>query len=166
TYTWKVVHFVTVISGSVAFTVSVTDATGSGPNFAFTPADNGDYIGLATVKDKDGGQTTQGFSLHVTNAAPVVTLTDNPGVSPEGTTVTLPGLVSDAGSADSAAGVTYAWTVTKNGAPFASGTDANPTFTPDDDGVYAVSLSATDKDGDTGTDATAVLVTNVAPTGD
>ena len=37
--------------------------------------------------------------------------------------------------------------VSKNGNLFASGSDANFSFTPDDNGSYVVSLTATDKDG-------------------
>ena len=34
----------------------------------------------------------------------------------------------------------YAWTVTKNGAAFASGNESAFAFTPDDNGTYQVSL--------------------------
>jgi len=57
-----------------------------------------------TVTDKDGGFSTTEFTLSVTNAAPVVTLTATPH-QPGGTPVTLAGLVSDAGTADTAAGL-------------------------------------------------------------
>src|SRR5262249_3398355 len=62
------------------------------------------------------------------------------------------------------AGFTYAWTVTKNGNPFASGGNvSNFSFTPDDNGTYGVSLTATDKDGGVGTAAQTITVTNVDP---
>src|SRR5262249_43077538 len=41
---------------------------------------------------------------------------------------------------------------------------ANFSFTPDDNGNYAVSLTATDKDGDARTVSKTIAVTNVAPT--
>ena len=57
--------------------------------------------------------------------------------------------VTDAGAADT---FTYAWTVTKNGNPYASGVDAVFTFSPDDDGTYIVKLKVTDDDGGFGCD--------------
>src|SRR5262249_36008691 len=45
------------------------------------------------------------------------------------------------------AGFTYAWSVTKDGSDYAKGTAANFSFTPDDNGTYVVTLTATDKDG-------------------
>jgi hypothetical protein len=54
--------------------------------------------------------------------------------------------------------------VTKNGEPFAAGSGANFSFTPDDNGAYLVSLSATDKDNQSGSTSVAISVTNVAPT--
>ena len=65
---------------------------------------------------------------------------------------------------DTAAGFTYAWVVTKNGSPFASGQrQRRSRFTPDDNGTYVVSLTATDEDGGIGTDSKTIAVTNVAP---
>ncbi len=65
---------------------------------------------------------------------------------------------------DTSAGFTYAWAVTKNGNPFASGGNvSNFRFTPDDNGTYGVSLTATDRDGGVGTAAQTITVTNVDP---
>ncbi len=41
---------------------------------------------------------------------------------------------------------------------------AGLSFTPDDNGTYVVSLSATDKDGGVGNDSKTITVTNVPPT--
>lgn len=49
---------------------------------------------------------------------------------------------------DLAVGV--AWDVTRDGVNFTSGSTFEVAFTPDDLGVYEVSVSATDRDGDTG----------------
>jgi Ca2+-binding RTX toxin-like protein len=71
--------------------------------------------------------------------------------------------VTDPSPVDTAAGFTEVWSVTKNGAAFASGSGTNFGFTPDDNGTYVVTLSATDKDGGTGTATATIPVFNVAP---
>src|SRR5207249_766308 len=82
----------------------------------------------------------------------------------EGTTLQLTSVVTDPSAADTAAGFTYAWSATKDGTPFAAGNAADFRFTPDDNGVYVVTLRATDKDGGTGTDGRTITVLNVAAT--
>jgi hypothetical protein len=65
---------------------------------------------------------------------------------------------------DTTAGFTYAWSVTKDGNAFASGTGATISFTPDDQGTYVATATATDKDTGTSTAAThTVMVSNVKP---
>src|SRR5262249_28783779 len=80
------------------------------------------------------------------------------------TAISLGSAMTAPGSAGTAAGFSYAWGVTKNGSPYASGSAANFTFTPDDNGTYVVSLTGTNKDGATSPAAqTTILVDNVAP---
>jgi PKD repeat protein len=65
-----------------------------------------------------------------------------------------------------AADPSYAWTVTRDGDEVATGTAADFSFTPDDDGSYVVSLEVTDGDeaaGDVATDSETLTVDNVAP---
>jgi hypothetical protein len=83
------------------------------------------------------------------------------GVSPEGTAVTLQATV--AGTATGGA-LTYGWSVLKNNAPFASGQGQQFTFTPDDNGTYVVTVTASDTNGDTATVSESLTVTNVPPT--
>lgn len=61
---------------------------------------------------------------------------------------------------------TYAWSVTKQGAntPFASGTNSNFNFTPNDNGTYNLSLTVTDSANQQATAQQAVTVTNSLPT--
>src|SRR5207245_9097526 len=84
--------------------------------------------------------------------------------SAEGTPISLTSTVTDPSSTDTAAGFTYSWSVTKNGNPFASGSAAAIGFTPDDNGSYVVTFTATDKDGASGSDSKTISATNVAPT--
>jgi uncharacterized delta-60 repeat protein len=139
-------------------------ASGAGTNFSFTPDDNGTYVVSLSATDKDGGVGTASSVITVSNVAPTPTILGLPASSPEGTVINLSASATDPSTVDSAAGFTYAWSVTKDGNAFTSGVGANFAFTPDDNGTYVVSLSATDKDGGVGTTSGAVLGTNVAPT--
>jgi Ca2+-binding RTX toxin-like protein len=81
-----------------------------------------------------------------------------PLTGPEGTAVALTGTVDGA-----AADPTYAWSVTKDGVDFASGTSSDFSFTPDDNGSYIVSLAVSDG-VETAGDSATFTITNVAPT--
>jgi hypothetical protein len=155
TYAWS------VTKNGVAY------ASGSAADFSFTPDDDGTYVVSLAATDKDGGaspvvQTT----IAVDNVAPTAAITGAPasGHSPEGTAIGLGGTVTDPSSVDTAAGFTYAWSVTKDGTAYASGTAASFSFTPDDNGTYVVSLTATDKDGGAGSTSATITVDNGAPT--
>src|SRR5262245_28601748 len=95
-----------------------------------------------------------------------VSILDAPATGSEGTEIKL-------NSSTDAATPVYTWSVvkTKDGVstPFATGTGANFSFTPDDDGSYAVTLNASDTDAVTQTTTTAtasatIAVINVPPT--
>ena len=138
-------------------------ASGSGASLTFTPNDNGSYVVTLSATDKDGGVGNDSKTITVTNVPPTAAITGAAASSAEGTTITLGSTVTDPSSADTAAGFTFAWSVVKNGSPFASGNSAGLSFTPDDNGTYVVSLSATDKDGGVGNDSKTITVTNVPP---
>ncbi len=144
---------------------TITDGTAA--NFTFTPDDNGSYSVSLTATDKDGGVSTAAVdAITVTNVAPTASITNPVTTSPEGTSITLDSAVTDPSTVDTTAGFSYLWHVTdSNGQTITDGTGANFTFTPDDNGSYSVSLTATDKDGGVSTAAVdAISVTNVAPT--
>ena len=104
-------------------------------------------------------------TINVTSVAPIAAITGAPASVPEGTPVWLGSLVTGDGPADTLAGFTYAWTVKKNGVVFTQGVGTGLTFTPDDNGTYVVTLTATDKDQVPSLAATAtILATNVVPT--
>jgi Ca2+-binding RTX toxin-like protein len=105
-----------------------------------------------------------GTQAVVKNVAPTAAINGAPTSSPEGTLINLTSTVQDVGPVDTAAGFTFAWSVTKNGLPFASGTAASFGFTPDDNGTYVVTFTARDKDNAPGTDSKIITVTNVSPT--
>jgi ELWxxDGT repeat protein len=124
----------------------------------------GELLVRARVQDKDGGFTDYTTAINIRNVAPTPAIAGAPVSSPEGTPIRLTATATDPGLVDTAAGFSFAWTVTRGGLPFASGTGPNLSFTPDDDGTYAVTLSATDKDGGTASATATIAVTEVAPT--
>ncbi|HEX8617257.1 MAG TPA: DNA/RNA non-specific endonuclease, partial [Thermoanaerobaculia bacterium] len=128
----------------------------------YTPASN--YNGAASfayeVCDDDGACATSSVTLEVAavNDAPTASISA-PATGVEGAsvsaTITAEDLDADA--------LTIAWTVTKNGAPFANGNGGNVSFTPDDNGVYEIAATAADASAATGTAAVSVAITNAAP---
>ncbi len=149
TYAWS------VTKDGVAY------ASGTGTHPSYVPNDNGTYALTFTATDDDGASDSVTKETVVSNAAPVATLSPAPATVPEGATVTLTGSALDGGSGDV---VTTAWTVTKNGLPFASGTGTSISYTTDDNGTYVVTFTATDDEGGTGTATATTTATNVAPT--
>ncbi len=134
--------------------------SGTGPGFSFTPDDQGTYVVTVVADDGDGGSGTDSITINVANVAPTVTINGNPGSGPEGTLIALTSTVSDPGDDV----ITRSWSVTKNGGAFDSGTGPGFSFTPDDNGTYAVTVTANDGEGGTDSDSVSINVTNVAPT--
>jgi Ca2+-binding RTX toxin-like protein len=128
---------------------------GSGTGFSFTPDDDGTYVVTLTVTDKDGGVGTASQTVGVTNVAPTAVITGASAAGTVNTAVLLGSSVGDPGTADT---FTYAWTVTRYGSAFATGTGADFTFTPNTPGSYVVTLTVTDDDGGTGTSSQTVAV--------
>src|SRR5262249_39003117 len=118
---------------------------------------NGSYEIRLTVSDEDGGSTTVSQTITVANVAPTATINGAPASSLPGTSISLTSTVTDPSSVDTATGFTLAWSVLKNGASYTTGTGSSFTFTPNDYAIYTVTLTATDKDGDTGTSSVTIL---------
>jgi Ca2+-binding RTX toxin-like protein len=91
--------------------------------------------------------------------SPTVSIDGAPANSPEGTPINLTStLTCGCGECSD-----YVWTLFKDGSltPFATGTAANFSFTPDDNGSYVVNVSV--EEG-AATDSETITVTNVVPT--
>jgi hypothetical protein len=115
-----------------------------------------------TASDGQGHTATTSFTFTVKAVAPVATIVADPPTIPEGTAEQFVGAATTAYAGD-AAGLTYAWTATKDGNAYTSGGGTAFTLTPDDQGTYVVTFTAIDDGGLSGTDSVTVLATNADP---
>ncbi len=128
-------------------------------------AGNGDLLGvvslaLGDIVKTDGETATDATIINITNVTPTPGI-DGPADGFEGLLISLVASATDPAGANDV--VSLAWTVTKNGTAFASGTGSAIEFTPDDNATYEVILTASDEDGDSAQTAHVVSVANVAP---
>ncbi len=138
-------------------------ASGTGANWSFTPTDNGSYEIRLTASDEDGGSATASQTISVANVNPSPSIVSIGATRVEGTSIAVSGTATDpAGANDTSS---YAWSVYKDGGPtaFASGTGANWSFTPTDNGSYEIRLTASDEDGGSATASQTISVANVNP---
>jgi PKD repeat protein len=134
---------------------------GTSNTFTFMPGISGSYRISLTVTDKDGDVgVAPSQIIAVTSVPPAVTIDGAPASSPEGTAINLTSTVTSPGAANT---FTYAWSVTKNGAPYATGADPSFAFTPDHSGSYVVSLTVTASGGGATTVSQPIPVTSVPP---
>ncbi|HEY0997784.1 MAG TPA: PKD domain-containing protein [Gemmatimonadaceae bacterium] len=125
--------------------------------------DNGNFTLTLVVTDGRGGATTSQMQVPVTNAAPSATLVAPSSATPGASfTLELTG-AADAGSADVAAGFTYAFNCGNGVYTAASGPTASCTA-PSSQGNRTVGGRITDKDGGSRTYTATVPVSNAAPT--
>ena len=143
------------------------DATNITPTFSAVTLDGTSppkmvQIGLK-VTDGSGDSNFATANVEVSNVAPTATIVGAPTTSPKGVQIDLTNEVIDPGVDDT---FDYSWTITRNGSPFASGTDENISLTPELIGSYVVSLAVTDDDGGEGTDQKTIVVENATPVAD
>jgi hypothetical protein len=157
-----------VTGGTAPLTYSWTFGDNGTANGTLTPThtyvNKGSYTATLTVTDALSRSSQASATVTVNDVSPTAKITGIPSSATVGTAITLGNTVTSPSPLDTAAGFTYAWSVTKNGAAFASGAAANFTFTPDSVATFVVTLTATDKDSQTGSD-TATIVTGNASNG-
>jgi endonuclease G len=151
---------VTTVSGATHGSVSLSAGIVS---FLADPNYNGSASFSYTVCDNGMPSfcTSASVSVNVlpVNDPPTASISV-PSSTAEGSGVTATVSVSDVDANES---FTYAWTVTRNGSPYASGTSSSISFTPDDNGAYDVSVTVFDLANAHGSDLETVTATNVAP---
>ena len=134
--------------------------SGDGSTFAFTPADNGLYIVELTVLDDDGGKGTDRIEVFVQNAAPRNVNAGDDRIVSEGDLVSLTASFNDAQSDTH----TYLWQVSaSNGQVISDGHAVAFEFTPEQDGVYTVTVTVTDDEGASATDTVVITAVNFVP---
>ncbi|MFO0908082.1 MAG: hypothetical protein U0794_06945 [Isosphaeraceae bacterium] len=152
----------------VASTWQILDANGdlidsyAGDYYSFTPGRVGSYTLILTVTNSLGVFSTVSETVNAVPFIPaVVRIANPPNTVSEGSLVTLEGSLQGF----DAATLKETWTVTRDGGiPFATGTGASFSFTPPDDGVYTVVLTASDANhAPIASSPADILVTNVAP---
>jgi len=148
-YTWTV----TASNGRVV-------PKGNSTTYSFAATGPGTYVVSLTVTDEDNGTGTDTKTITVINVPPTVQIINAPTTSLEGTKITLGTVVSDPGTGEI---MTYNWSVTKDGAPYASGNAATMIFTPNDNATYVATVTVNDGNGGTGTDTVTIPVLNVQP---
>jgi PKD repeat protein len=139
---------------------------GSSASGTLTPthtyADNGVYTVILTVRDSAGEESTDAATVNVRNVAPVVDVGPVAFVN-EGGTFTSSGCFVDLGNDTWTATVDYG----DDGDRETLALNPNKTFALGhvyaDSGMYRVTVSVTDDDGEVGTAITAVWSFNVAP---
>ncbi|MGC4030950.1 MAG: PKD domain-containing protein [Tepidisphaeraceae bacterium] len=160
TYSWS------VKKDNVTYTLPNGTVTNT-DSFGFTPDDNGSYEVSVLITDKDGASSTATHTVTVANAAPSATIDNAPTTGTEGSPITAGSTATDAGANES---LTYAWSVTKDSEPYTLDNNvavdgSSFAFTPADNGTYVLSLTVTDKDGDSKlVTSEPIVVANVDPT--
>ena len=135
---------------------------GSGPSFQFTPEDIATYVVTLTATAQDGVSGSASDTISVI-AAPQPSISGAPVTTAAGTPIVLTASASDSSPTDTAAGFTYAWTVTSGGQLFNTGMGASFRFTSDESGTYVVTLTATAQSGAVGITSATINVYQVSP---
>ncbi len=143
-----------VFNDGAVGSVTTASSTSLFITFSAEPASVGSLTAVVTTDGVSSGAATQ-----VATLVPLAAIIGAPATSPEGTAINLGSSIIDPLAIDS-----FIWSVLQNGAPIASGTAANLSFTPQTAGSDIVTFSATDSGGNKLSATTTIAVTRVAPT--
>ena len=121
-----------------------------------TYSQDGTYIAKVTVTDSDGAVTESTIDVTIDNIAPVIeSITDDTEIN-EGDTVALNATAIDAGNDE----LTYTWNL--GNSTELTGQSVEAVYA--DNGVYEVTLTVADTEGDSTSSNLTITVNNVAPT--
>ena len=121
-----------------------------------TYSDNGDYTVTLTVRDEDGGETSQTIDVTVNNVTPTFTEVNGETVVNEGEVTNYSAAATDPGDDE----LTYTWSF-DGGTSQVELADINHVFA--QDGTYDATVTVTDDDGASSTETLSITVNNVAP---
>lgn len=144
--------------GSLVPDSLVTTATGGSFQVSYPDGPARPTISLVVEDSYAAPNAPAPATVTVSNVAPTAAILGAPTSGAVGMPIDLGSAVTDPGTADTSAGVSLAWRVTRNGSPFASGSGASFSFTPTAAATYVVTLDATDTDGATGSAAATITM--------
>lgn len=148
-----------------ALTASIGTVTQSGSTWewSYTPPDGPADTTVTITATDDKGETGQAsFDLHVDNVAPTVVI-DAVTPADENAPVSLEAHFTDPGTVDTHT-ASVDWGDGSVTAATIAGGIVTATHVYGDDGAFPVTVTVTDKDGGSGSDADSATVANVAPT--
>jgi hypothetical protein len=140
----------TVTLSASASTGSAGTVTGAAGSWSWTgaAADEGQGQTITITADDGHGNTAKAqFSTVVVSVLPTAKISGAPSSVREGTTVALSGSATSPSAEDTAAGFTYTWTATEYGNALPGGGGSSYSLKTDDEGVYIITLTATDDSG-------------------
>ncbi len=103
----------------------------------------------------DSNLATVTLRIAPVNDPPVVSI-QSPSSGLEGTAINLVGSASDLETSNEL--LSFQWGITKDGLAYRSGSTKDYSFTPDDNGVYVVTLTVTDEAGASASSSQTILV--------
>jgi len=144
------------------------DEVGTAPAFDATGLDGPSAVAIGLrVIDSFGEVSESSSTVQILNVAPTPSLDSVSELLVEGTAIEVRASATDpAGVGDT---ISFAWTVTKTAVDnavtegFATGSGAEWSFTPDDDGQYTIFYTASDEDGGSMTGDLTLSVGNASP---
>ncbi|MFZ1410644.1 MAG: S8 family serine peptidase [Micropruina sp.] len=149
---------------SISANIGSVSETAGVWNWSYTPPDGPASIPVTITATDDKGETgSVGFTLNVTNVAPVVTITSISDVD-EGGTVNLEATFTDPGDDTHSASIDWGTTEGTAGAVNVVGNTVTASYTYGDNGTYDIEVTVTDSDGAEGSDTGDTAISNVDPT--
>jgi hypothetical protein len=140
---------VTLSASSNSGSAGTVTASGAGTwSWNGAAADEGQGQTITITADDGHGNTAKAqFSTVVENALPKATISGAPTSAREGTTITLTASATSPSAEDTAAPFTYTWSLTEYSNPPTTSSGPTLTLKADDEGVYTITLIATDDGG-------------------
>jgi hypothetical protein len=143
---------------------TVTAGAGGTWSWKGAAADEGQGQAITiTADDGHGNKATAQFSTVVGSVTPAAKISGAAASAREGTTIALTASATSPSAEDTAAGFTYTWSATEYGKALPGAGGASFSLKTDDEGVYVITLTATDEAGFSGTTSVTINGVDIAP---